>query len=121
MTDTEYTGPFIEMPLDHIRRFLRAHDSGVFDGVPVLERKYDHVIVAGMGGSGVVGSAIVDLARNVAKVPVDVLRANRLPAFTSDRTLTIVISYSGNTREMLELYDECVSKGCRMIVITTGG
>ena len=121
MTDVEYAGPFNEMPLDHIRRFLRAYDSGVFNDVPVLGRKYSHVIVAGMGGSGVVGSAIVDLAKSVTKVPVDVLRANRLPAFPSDETLVIVISYSGNTREMLELYTECISRGCRIIVITTGG
>ena len=121
MTDTEYTGPFNEMPLDHIRRFLRAYDSGVFDKVPALGQKYSYVVVAGMGGSGVVGSAIVDLAKNVAKVPIDVLRANRLPAFTTDDTLALIISYSGDTREMLELYDECVSRGCRIIVITTGG
>ena len=107
--------------MDHIRRFLRAYDSGVFDDVPVLGQKYSYVIVAGMGGSGVVGSAIVDLARNVAKVPIDVLRANRLPAFTTDDTLAIIISYSGNTREMLELYEECEARGCRILVITTGG
>ena len=121
MTDSEYAGPFNEMPLDHIRRFLRAYDSGVFDNVPTLGQRYSYVIVAGMGGSGVVGSAIVDLAKNVAKVPIDVLRANRLPAFTTHDTLALIISYSGNTREMLELYDECVSRGCRIIVITTGG
>ena len=55
MTDVEYAGPFNEMPLDHIRRFLKAYDSGVFDKVPALGQKYSYVIVAGMGGSGVVG------------------------------------------------------------------
>ena len=121
MRDMEYGGPFNEMPLDHIRRFIGAYDSGLFSDVPVLDRKYNHVIVAGMGGSGIVGSAIVDLARNVTDVPVDVLRANRLPAHISENTLVLVISYSGNTREMLELYSECISKGCKVIVITTGG
>ncbi len=121
MAGEEYGGPFNEPPLEHLRRFLRAYDSDVFSNVPVLGKKYDHVILGGMGGSGVIGSIIFDFAKRVVDVPVNFIRTNRLPAHTSENTLALVISYSGNTREMLELYDQCIQRGCRMIIITTGG
>ena len=121
MNAEKYEGPFNEMPLDHIRRFLSSYDSGRFSDVPVLDRKYGQVLIAGMGGSGVVGSIIASLARFVTSIPVDVLRTNRVPAYVGEDTLLVVISYSGNTREMLEMYSEGLSRGCMVIVITAGG
>ena len=121
MPEEEHLEPSNESPLEHLTRFLKAYDSGEFSNVPVLGRKCDHVILGGMGRSGVVGSIIVDFAKDVVDVPVDIVRTNRLPAHISENTLALVISYSGNTREMLELYSECVSRGCRLIVLTTGG
>lgn len=114
-------GPFNEMPSDHIRRFMSAYESGAFGNVPQIKGEFDHVIVAGMGGSGIIGSAVVDMTRNLSGTPVDVLRANRLPAYASDGALIIVISYSGNTREMIDLYKDCKDRGCNVIAVTSGG
>ena len=116
-----YKGPFNEMPSDHIRRFISAYESGTFDNVPCMEKDYDHVIIAGMGGSGIIGSAVADITRNLSGTPVDVLRANRLPAYASNGALIIVVSYSGNTREMIDLYRDCRTKGCSVIAVTSGG
>jgi glucose/mannose-6-phosphate isomerase len=35
--------------------------------------------------------------------------------------LALVISYSGNTAESLNLYDDAMHRGCRIVVVTSGG
>jgi glucose/mannose-6-phosphate isomerase len=43
-----------------------------------------------------------------------------LPGYADRDTLVIVTSYSGNTAESLEQYDEALRRGCRIAVVTSG-
>jgi glucose/mannose-6-phosphate isomerase len=79
------------------------------------------VAFCGMGGSGIAGDVIRTLYAGRLHVPVTVVRTPELPAFCGPHTLTLVSSYSGDTAETLELFEEAVHRGCRVIAITSGG
>ncbi|MFM9007198.1 MAG: bifunctional phosphoglucose/phosphomannose isomerase, partial [Bacteroidota bacterium] len=60
-----------------------------------------NVIVTGLGGSGIGGTMLAQLAEPELKVPVIVNKDYQLPAFAGADSLIIVSSYSGNTEETL--------------------
>lgn len=121
MDEVPYSGPRNEMPFEHLRRFLGAYDDGLFNNIPSYKGEFNSVVIAGMGGSGIIGYTVSDFYKNVSEVPVEFLRANRPPAYISEGVLAFIISYSGNTREMLNFYTECQKRNCHVIVITAGG
>jgi glucose/mannose-6-phosphate isomerase len=83
--------------------------------------EFDHVIIGGLGGSGI-GGKIARLAfYNSFPIPIEVISEYKLPAFAGKRTLVILNSYSGNTEETLSMYADGKSKGCPMMVLTSGG
>jgi len=81
----------------------------------------DHVVIAGMGGSGVVGDIVLDLALEIqTRVPVIVNKGLRL-TITRGRPLVVSISYSGNTVETLRITREALRRGYPVVGVTTGG
>jgi glucose/mannose-6-phosphate isomerase len=78
----------------------------------------NHVLVAGMGGSGISG----DLASVLANVPLTVHKSYGLPLWAGTvRPQIIALSYSGNTEETLSAVKEAVGAGLIPAVITGGG
>lgn len=90
---------------------LRKYD---FDGI-------DNIIINGLGGSAIGG----DLARGFLQyelpVPVYINRNYKLPGFASDKTLSIISSYSGDTEETTAAFRESLDKNCKIICLTSGG
>ena len=74
-----------------------------------------------MGGSGIVGAIAADLYSNISPIPIVLLRVQSLPAWANKNTLVIVTSYSGNTAEMLSLYNDARERGCGVVAVTSGG
>ena len=75
----------------------------------------------GMGGSAVAGEVLGALFRERVAIPIDVVRGPLLPEYCGPRTLVICSSYSGNTEETLSCFREATRRGCRVIVVTSGG
>ncbi len=80
-----------------------------------------HVVVAGMGGSGISGQLLADWAFDRLDVPVSVVNDYHLPSYCGNRTLVFVESYSGNTEETLSCFEDAMMKGCPTVAITSGG
>lgn len=80
-----------------------------------------NVVVAGLGGSAI-GADLARsfLARELA-VPLHIIRHYRLPEYVGPQTLFFASSYSGNTEETLEAFDQASKKGAQIICLTTGG
>jgi glucose/mannose-6-phosphate isomerase len=77
-----------------------------------------HVLVTGMGGSGISG----DLASALAAVPVTVHKGYGVPVWTTAvRPQLVALSYSGNTEETLSAVREALGLGLVPAVITGGG
>jgi len=80
-----------------------------------------NIIIAGMGGSAVGGNLLKDWLRSRLKIPIEVHRGYHLPAYADEKTLVLVVSYSGNTEETLSAYLEALEKRCMILAVTSGG
>jgi glucose/mannose-6-phosphate isomerase len=74
-----------------------------------------------MGASAISGDIMKSLFRDKIDVPLIVNREYDLPKWVNKDTLTIFISYSGNTDETLSSFKIAHQKKCKMICISTGG
>jgi glucose/mannose-6-phosphate isomerase len=82
---------------------------------------YDHVIIGGLGGSGIGGRIARSYFFHKMPVPTEVFSDYHVPAYTSESTLAILCSYSGNTEETLTMFSEAQDKGADIIIMAAGG
>jgi len=79
------------------------------------------IIVAGMGGSSIGGELLKDWAKHKITVPIEVCREYSLPAYTDEKTLVFVVSYSGETEEALSMFLDAIKRKCMTFCISSGG
>lgn len=84
-------------------------------------KRYDQVVITGLGGSGIGGTMVAELCESTAQCPIVVNKGYTLPAFTDNNTLVIACSYSGNTEETLMAMEAALQAGAEVAVITSGG
>ena len=87
---------------------------------PLDIRFINHIIFAGMGGSGAL-SDIFDSILSKANVHVNVIKGYLLPKPTDSNTLVVVTSVSGNTDEALTVLDSAKKLNCKIIAFSSGG
>ena len=80
-----------------------------------------NVLICGLGGSGIGGTIVSQLVSEQCALPVVVNKDYKIPAFVNQDTLVICCSYSGNTEETLEMYEQAYDKGAEIVIITSGG
>jgi glucose/mannose-6-phosphate isomerase len=90
------------------------------EGLPAHD-DIEHVVVLGMGGSGVAGDVLAAIAGPFMPVPVTVVKSHEAPSSVGDGTLCFAISYSGDTEETVEAAQAAAEAGGRMVVLSTGG
>lgn len=95
-----------------------ARLAGLADVAPVpgLER----AVLCGMGGSAIAGDLVQPLL-DAAPASLQVWRDYGLPHWVGPGHLVIAASYSGNTEETLAAYEAATARGCRRLVIASGG
>jgi len=96
-------------------------ELGQASAFPESYRTVTHVVLTGMGGSGIGGALTQALVAPKCSIPVTVLRDYGLPAFVGPNTLVVGCSYSGDTEETLSACDQALARGARLLTITTGG
>jgi glucose/mannose-6-phosphate isomerase len=79
------------------------------------------ICICGVGTSAMAGDIISDYAGGFSDVPLPVIRGIDLPNWVKEDTTVIIISYSGDTTEMLYLQKEAVKRKCPLICLTSGG
>ena len=104
----------------HIIEFPEQMEFALNSKVGNLPRA-SKVCICGIGASSIAGDIMTDYADGFSDVPIPVIRGIELPKWVDRDTLIIVISYSGNTKETLYLYDLALRRGCKIICITSGG
>ena len=80
-----------------------------------------HILIAGMGGSGIGGEILRDWLRDDLSLPIEVCNDYTLPAYANKDTMVFAISYSGNTEETLSAFVDAIRRRCTIIAITSGG
>ena len=92
----------------------------------IFENK-DLVYISGMGGSGIVGEFVADIfSEDSYKLKTLVLANKSSEASHSilsmcHRTLSIAVSYSGNTGETMAFFKRIIKNQCDIGVVTSGG
>lgn len=79
----------------------------------------NNIVVCGLGGSGVCGDLLIDVAK--FDIPIIVVKDYHMPKFANEKSLALCISYSGNTEETLSQFMQAKNLGCKTIVVTSGG
>ena len=97
-----------------------AEESFESNKIPINYENIEHIIFAGMGGSGAIGN-IFSAIMSKTKIHVNVVRGYVLPTTVNSNTLVIAVSVSGNTAETLALLDSAHKKKCKIIGFSSGG
>jgi len=87
---------------------------------PLDLENIDHIILAGMGGSG----TICDILKSIlSKTPihVDIVKGYHLPKTVNSHSLVVLNSVSGDTQETISVLEESFKKGCKTISFSSGG
>jgi len=84
-------------------------------------RRVNHVLISGLGGSGIGGKFASQLVWDQCTVPIHVVNDYRIPAWVGEDTLFVACSYSGNTEETLSTLAEAMAKGASISCVTSGG
>ncbi len=99
----------------------KAIEIGKKSSLPKPDRELKNVLITGLGGSGIGGTIVSELAFSECPVPVQVSKGYFVPEFVNANTLVIVSSYSGNTEETLACMKQAHEKGAMIFCITSGG
>ena len=110
-------------PTSRARRSAAAPKARAAAGLTGLPTRaeVEHVVVLGMGGSGIAGDVVLAAAGPFMPVPVVVSKAYELPAFVGEGSLVFAVSFSGDTEETIEAVSDAAVQGARIVAVTGGG
>ena len=97
-----------------------AKDAYESDLVPVHLKNIDHIVFAGMGGSGAIGDLFASILSKT-NIHVSVVKGYLLPKTVDKNTLVVTTSVSGNTVETLTVLDSAKKLDCNIIAFSSGG
>ncbi len=97
-----------------------ARESFEFNHKPIDFGNIDHIVFAGMGGSGAIGDMFLSILSKT-KIHVKVVKGYVLPQTVNSNTLVITVSVSGNTAETLAVLDSAYKRKSKIIAFSSGG
>jgi glucose/mannose-6-phosphate isomerase len=97
-----------------------ARDSYNSDVISIDSGFVDHIVFAGMGGSGAIGDLFSSILSNT-KIHVTVVKGYLLPKTVDEKTLVVTTSVSGNTVETLTILKTAEKLDCKLLAFTSGG
>ena len=80
----------------------------------------DHIVVAGMGGSGSIGDTISSILSK-KDIHVSNVKGYLLPKTVDSKTLIIATSVSGNTSEVLSILNNAKKTNAKIVGFSSGG
>ncbi|MDP3985277.1 MAG: SIS domain-containing protein, partial [bacterium] len=89
--------------------------------IPESFRDIDHIVMNGMGGSGLAGHIVEAAFRDKLTIPFFLTHSYKIPKHVGKKTLYIISSYSGDTEEVLASYEEAKRRGAHVLGIASGG
>lgn len=88
---------------------------------PELVGNVEKMVIAGVGGSGIGARLVKKFGEYGGGVPVFTANGYRLPEYMDERTLAVLVSHSGETRETISCYDKAKASGAACVVVSSGG
>ena len=97
-----------------------AEEAFAFEFKKIKHEDVNHIVFAGMGGSGAIGDAFASILSKT-NIHVTVVKGYILPNTADSKSLVICTSISGNTEETLTILDTAKKRECEIIAIASGG
>jgi len=94
-----------------------AYDSKLAE---VDFKDIDHIVFAGMGGSGTIGDIFSSILSK-KNIHTTVVKGYLLPETVDSNTLVITNSVSGNTAETISILESANKKKCKTVAFSSGG
>ena len=95
----------------------KAYDSDLESG---NFKNIDHIVFAGMGGSGAIGDLFESILSKT-NIHVTLVKGYLLPKTVDENTLVVTTSVSGNTEETLTILESTLKLNCQVIAFCGGG
>ena len=83
-------------------------------------KNIDHIVFAGMGGSGAIGDLFASILSKT-NIHVSLVKGYILPKTVDKNTLIVTTSVSGNTIETLTILESAKNLDCNIIGFSSGG
>lgn len=118
------------MPDNTMLEFINKFPNDIKDALEIYNthkfkianRNYKNIVICGMGGSGIAGSIIQKMLISKSSIPVIINKNYNIPKFVNGNSLVILVSYSGNTVETLNSFNQLIELGIHNIIcISSGG
>ena len=97
-----------------------ARESFEIKQDPINFQNINHIVFAGMGGSGAIGDLFASIFSK-SNIHVTVVKGYLLPNTVNKNTLVVTTSVSGNTEETLTVLDSAKKQDCKLIAFFSGG
>ena len=89
--------------------------------LPKIDLKnIEHVVFAGMGGSGAIGDVFASILSKM-DIHVTVVKGYLLPKTVNENTLVVCTSISGNTNETLTVLQNSEKSDAKFVGLSSGG
>jgi glucose/mannose-6-phosphate isomerase len=121
------------LKIDDIKSIDSDSMSEVYDRWPQIARKnfsvnfskvdiknIDHIVFAGMGGSGTIGDVFASILSKT-NIHVTVIKGYLLPKTVDDSTLVVTTSISGNTLETISILKNVEKMNAKFVALSSGG
>ena len=83
-------------------------------------KNIDHVVFAGMGGSGAIGEVFSSILSKT-NIHVSIVKGYMLPNTVDSNTLVVTTSITGNTVETFSVLKSAKKRGVKLIAFSSGG
>ena len=97
-----------------------ARDTLASNLEPINFKNIDHIVFAGMGGSGAIGDLFGSILSKT-NIHVSIVKGYLLPKTVDKNTLIVTTSISGNTQETLTVLASAKNLDCNIIAFSSGG
>ena len=110
------------------KKMYKEYDRWPEIAIESFEKKFekfdtkdiDHIVFAGMGGSGTIGDTISAILSK-KDIHVSIVKGYLLPKTVDSKTLVIVTSVSGNTAESLAVMENVKKTSAKSVGFSSGG
>ena len=82
---------------------------------------FHHIFVAGMGASGIGANFVSEFIQDECLLPYLICKDYQAPAYLGKNTLAIASCYGGQTEETLNVFEDMLRSGAKVVVIGSGG
>ena len=103
---------------DRWPQIARENFSANFSKVDI--KNIDHVVFAGMGGSGTIGDLFASILSKT-DIHVSVIKGYLLPKTVDSNTLVVTTSISGNTSETISILKNVGNVNAKFVALSSGG